>query len=378
MLDLILGSNVMKVVTILVIAFLIITLITLMAEHEFIRWLFGIPIFCVLVFSALYCYGRIDDYYSSSGGVIGSLTALIDVNKTEINKDESKLTYSFKNLQMQKDDKGYYVVEKTENASLLDKNETYLAYVNGYPCDIVNLVVGDDDSKFIYRFSYVFADYDDNGNLVPIADDTIQIEFTFYENSTNVKIKTDCTDEIYGLWNSYFNKNNFEITLEKASAEVEKKQELVTLTLMVNDETYSVIKLKKGSNYVLPTKIEKDGYIFNGFEINGEKVDILRNIQEDMTITANMIFELSVKEVEYYLFKSFGIEDGSLEKFIELEELEFYKQFWHGLTKENKEYSVTEYRQKIASLSLFKFEYDENCSFEEYLKCLYECIKEKV
>ena len=288
MLDLLLGSNVMKVVTILVIAFLIITLITLMAEHEFIRWLFGIPIFCVLVFSALYCYGRIDNYYSSSGGVIGSLTALIDVNKTDINKEENQLTYSFKNLQMQKDDKGYYVVEKTEDVTLLDKNKTYLAYVNGYPCEIVNLIVGDDDSKFIYRFSYVFADYDDNGNLVPIADDTIQIEFTFFKSNTNVKIKTNCSDEIYGLWNAYFNKNNFEIVLKNADTEIEEKQEIVSLKLIVNDEIYSVVKLKKGSNYILPTKIEKDGYIFNGFEINGAKVDILRNIQEDMIITANM------------------------------------------------------------------------------------------
>ena len=45
MLDLLLGSNVMKVITILVIAFLIITLITLMEEHEFVRWIVGIPVF---------------------------------------------------------------------------------------------------------------------------------------------------------------------------------------------------------------------------------------------------------------------------------------------------------------------------------------------
>ena len=373
MLDLLLGSNVMKVVTILVIAFLIITLITLMAEHEFLRWVIGIPVFCVLVFSALYSYGRIDNYYSSKGGVIGSLTALIDVNKTEINKDESKLTYSFKNLQMQKDDKGYYVVEKTEDASLLDKNETYLAYVNGYPCDIVNLVVGDDDSKFIYRFSYVFADYDDNGNLVPIADDTIQIEFTFFKSSTNVKIKTDCSDEIYGLWNSYFNKNNFEITLEKANAEVEEKQELVNITLLVNDETYSTIKLKKGSNYVLPTKINKDGYIFNGFEINGEKVDILRNIQEDMTISANMtIYEMTIKEYEHYILNSMGIVSGNAENFEEISELDFYKMFFGGVFKDYTEYSLDYYKTTIAET--FKLNVSENSTFKDYLQGLYDYI----
>lgn len=222
MLNILFGSTLATVITIICILIFCLILIGLMVDHEFIRWLIGIPIFITLVISAIFSYGRIDNYYSSTGGVIGSLTALIDVNKTNINKQENKLTYSFKNMQMKKDDKGFYVVEKTEDASLLDKNETYFAYVNGYPCEITNLIIGDDDSKFIYRFSYVFADYDENGNLIPKADDTIQIEFTFYENSTNVKIKTNCSDEVYGLWNSYFNKNNFEITLEKTSPEIEK------------------------------------------------------------------------------------------------------------------------------------------------------------
>ena len=233
MLDFLFGSNVMMIISVVVIAFLLITFLTLMAEHEFLRWLFGIPLFIALVFSAVYSYGRIDNYYSSKGGVIGSLTALIDVNKTHINKDDdNKLTYSFKNFQMQKNDKGYYEVEKSEDAEILDKNETYLAYVNGYPCEVVNLIVGDDDSKFIYRFSYLFADYDEEGNLIPKADDTIQIEFTFYETNTNVKIKTNCSDEVYGLWNSYFNKNNFEITLEKTNAETIETQKTINTSLI--------------------------------------------------------------------------------------------------------------------------------------------------
>ena len=88
MLDFLFGSNVMMIISVVVIAFLLITFLTLMAEHEFLRWLFGIPLFIALVFSAVYSYGRIDNYYSSKGGVIGSLTALIDVNKTHINKED--------------------------------------------------------------------------------------------------------------------------------------------------------------------------------------------------------------------------------------------------------------------------------------------------
>ena len=97
----------------------------------------------------------------------------------------------------------------------IGSGDYYAAYINNYPCEITKLSIGDDDSKFVYKFSYLFANYDDEGDLEIISDDTIQIEFTFYKTHTNVKIKTNCSDEIVGLWNSYFNKNNFEIELKK-------------------------------------------------------------------------------------------------------------------------------------------------------------------
>lgn len=375
MLDFIIGNNIVKIVAIIAIAFVLISLIALMGEYEAVRWLVGTPVFLALIVSAFYCYGHINSYYSAQGGIYGALIDLIQTNKTDTQVKDQELTHKFTNFNLTKDEKGYYSVKQNDTTIFeVDKNEFYMCYVNGYPTEVVNQVIGDDDSKFIFKFSYIFFDYDDNANLVPIADDTIQIEYLFLKTNTEILIKTSCNEEVYGLWNSFFNKNNFEITFKKASEEIASKQELVTLTVLVNDEVYSTIKLKQGSSFILPSKIEKDGYIFNGFMLNGEKVDILRNIQEDMTITADMTFDMSIKEVEYFLFKKFGIATGFIEDFIELEELKFYKQFWHGLTKENKEYSVTEYRQNIANLSLFKFEYDENCSFEEYLQKLYECI----
>ena len=378
MLDFLIGNNIVKIVAIIAIAFALISLIALMGEYEAVRWLVGTPVFLALIVSAFYCYGHINSYYSAQGGIYGALTDLIQTNKTDTQVKDQELTHKFTNFNLTKDEKGYYSVKQNDTTIFeVDKNEFYMCYVNGYPTEVVNQVIGDDDSKFIFKFSYIFFDYDDNANLVPIADDTIQIEYLFLKTNTEILIKTSCNEEVYVLWNSFFNKNNFEITFKKASEEIASKQELVKLTLMVNDETYSTIKLKKGSSYVLPSKIEKPNYIFNGFMLNGEKVDILRNIQEDMTITADMTFEMSVKDMEEELFNIFGLnydEYGKNEEFVELNELEFLSSFWQGAAKDYSEYTVQEYRLKIATL--FKFEYEENCSFEEYLKCMYECVVE--
>lgn len=373
MLDFILGNNVITIVLIIALAFVAISLLTLFAKYEVIRWLVCTPLFIVLVLAGIYSYGHINNYYSATGGIHGKLTDLIDTNKTHTKVEDNKLTYSFENFQMQKDSKGYYAVEKNENAALLDKNSTYLAYVNGYPCEIVNIVVGDDDARFIYRFSYVFADYDNDGKIVPIADDTIQIEFTFLKSTTNVKIKTNCSDEVYGLWNSYFNKNNFEITLEKTTEEVENKQELATITLLLDDNTYSVIKVKKGANYVLPTNITKDGYIFSGWTCNGEKVTILKNIQEDKTVSAELIFNLSVRDTQFYIFDALGMKFGTFETYKELDELEFYKRFFSGVYMDSEEHSLDYYKTTIAED--FKLNVDENSPFIDYLEGLYFKIK---
>ena len=216
MLDLLIGGNAMNLIKILIVVFLVITIFTLMAEYEFMRWVFGIPIFLVLVFSGLYSYGEVNRYYSSKGGIYGQLTDLIDPNRTYTTLKKDDLTINFKNLNLTKDEKGVYQLSKDESLILDFANgDYYVAYINGYPCEIIKLSLGDDDSKFIYKFSYLFANYDDYGDLDIIADDTIQIEFTFYKTHTNVRLKTNCSDEIVGLWNSYFNKNNFEIELKK-------------------------------------------------------------------------------------------------------------------------------------------------------------------
>ena len=82
MLDLLIGGDAMNLIIILIVVFLVITIFTLMAEYEFMRWVFGIPIFLVLVISGIFSYGQVNKYYSATGGIHGKLTDLIDPIKT--------------------------------------------------------------------------------------------------------------------------------------------------------------------------------------------------------------------------------------------------------------------------------------------------------
>ena len=144
---------------------------------------------------------------------------------------------------------------------------------------------------------------------------------------------------------------------------------------MVQDEVYSTIKLKQGSNYILPTKIELEGYTFNGFEINGEKVEILRNIQNDMTISANMVFEKSIKEAEFYILKNLDLISGSFENFEELSEYDFYKELYSNIFKDYAEYEIEYY--KISLVEMLRLNVTEDSTFTDYLQEMCKYIIKK-
>ena len=49
----------------------------------------------------------------------------------------------------------------------------------------------------------------------PIIDDTLYIQIVFHKNRTELNVFTTGGLEAKNLWQSYFEKNNFELNLEK-------------------------------------------------------------------------------------------------------------------------------------------------------------------
>ena len=97
MFDFLIGSDSMQLIKILIAVFVLITMLTLMAEYEFMRWVFGIPLVLVFIISGIFSYGQINKYYSATGGIYGKLTDLIDPNKTYTKIEKDNLKIDFKN-----------------------------------------------------------------------------------------------------------------------------------------------------------------------------------------------------------------------------------------------------------------------------------------
>lgn len=87
---------------------------------------------------------------------------------------------------------------------------------------------------------------------------------------------------------------------------------------------------------------------------------------ETMTIHFSWLEDNNnVLDLENKILKRFGM----TELLTELPEEEFLEILYYGLTKDEVDYTVSEYRSKLASI--YNIEYEENCTFEEFLTIFY-------
>ena len=152
-----------------------------------------------------YCGVQLNDYYRAKGGIYGQLVSLYKSNEVEIKDDVS---FSFKNINLTEDG-DLYSAKITSDEVLdlvLDETATYGVYVNGIPCEYVNIT----QDYVIAKYRYTF--YNDEFNL--LMDDTLSFKFAFYTNSTYLIVSTSGGATASNYWTSFFNKNVFEVTID--------------------------------------------------------------------------------------------------------------------------------------------------------------------
>lgn len=219
--NLLIGDNLKTIIIVIAVVFAIVTILSLMADSEFMRWLFGIPLVVILIFTGVYSYGQINLYYKSSGGIHGYIEDFFKPNQGITKNDDGKLKTNFNKFNLTSDGKGYYVVTKTENIVYeLEDDSDYIATINDYPCEVKKQVINDEDAFLTYEYTYLFGDYDENGEIKVKAVDTIQINYQILKDKVIITMKTSCDETTSKLWNNYFNKNNFELTLQKVVEDV--------------------------------------------------------------------------------------------------------------------------------------------------------------
>lgn len=280
------------------ILYIVIGIVVAMLVFAFIKFpalriVLGTTLGVVVVLTGVTSGIRLNTYYNEQGGIIGQITGIYSANQVETKEDED-ISFTVKNVNFTKENENskYSLKISSEKIIELNEDEYYTVKVNGEPCQILV----SDKKSVKASYTYLFQDnhLDSENNYSEIAVDTMTISMSFYKNYSILIAEIDGNAEIAKLWESYFEKNNFSITISKVKDIDIVSSNLKTVTLKVNSEVFSKIKIKSGSNYILPENIEVDGYKFNYWELNNQRVLFLTNISSDTTVTANLTKKYNV------------------------------------------------------------------------------------
>ena len=317
-----LSENIWKIVVIIVVALIFILCLKYKNGRIFI---FTFLIVAFIAFTA-YCGVQLNFYYSSSGGIYGQLVSIYNPNEVVITDNVS---YSFKNLVLTQEEGDIYSAKITSDEVLdmvLDENAVYGVYINGLPCNYVEIT----EDYVIAKYTYTFLDE----NLNELKTDTLTLRFAFYTNSTYLSVTTSGGSEAVKYWNYYFNKNVFEVTIDNKGYSYSSDisfgngdiSEYVIISYYIDDELYLKQVYKKGSTINLPTtqddrvycwklnnEIVTDDYIIKDTallhqslkdEINIDRYLVI-NLDNNGSIVDDLSFDLKVnnneiKNLNYY------------------------------------------------------------------------------
>lgn len=273
--------------TIMMIVVCVIVILYFFAKFPSIRGLIYGILYSALIITAVGSVGHLNNYYNNSGGVIGEISSIFKKNQVEVVKEEDKIGFDFKNVVLMKNSKGVYTASMTSDQILkLDNNQTYFIYVNGEPCTIAQA-----EQRDVYAtYEYTFMERE-NGEYYVLADDVMTFYFAFYDNFSYLRVEVENGENTYKLWNNYFNKNNFKVTIEKVDKSFYDTTEYSEIDIVLNGSVYKNVTIKNGATYTLPTAEEMtcDDFTFNYWiDEQGNQITAIENISEDRTIIANV------------------------------------------------------------------------------------------
>lgn len=216
------------------------------------RIFLGVALGFAFILVTAYCGIHLGDYYSAKGGIYGKIVSLYNPNQVHIT---SNVEYLFENVVMSQENGDTYSAHITSDSVLelvLEQNATYGVYVNGMPCNYVEIT----SDYVIAKYSYVFYDKEFN----EVMSDILTLKFAFYSNSTYLSISTDGGAEAVKYWNYYFNKNIFKVTIDNKGYEYNTDisfgtgdiSEYSIISYYLNDELYLKQVYKNGSTINFP------------------------------------------------------------------------------------------------------------------------------
>lgn len=293
----------------ILIGILVAMLVYVFIKFKGVRLFLGTAICAIVVFTGIFACFRINNYYNSSGGIVGQIVGSYKPNDTK--QEEMKFEIKNTNFSRATENEKYSIKIQTANTYTLNENEYYTVFVNDEACRVI--YSAKDSVKATYTYTFKSSDLE-NGDFKELATDTMTISFAFYQNYGELFIEIDNGEKTKALWESYFAKNNFIIEIKKVDEIKLVNTSLKSVKIVANDEVVQTIFLKPGTIFVLPKTLEIEGYKFNYFEINGERIVDNLQVDKDIVINANLsksykvfVFMNAPAERTPYLIKTFEI-----------------------------------------------------------------------
>lgn len=271
--------------TLIVIALLacLVTLLICFFKYKWARILTGCIVYVILMISSIISIFHINNYYSTKGGIIGEITAILKPN--QLNIDVENLNIRFENTMLTKQANGKYGAKFESNKRIaLDNSEVYALYINNDELSYVE--ISKDLGYVVCSYSYVFRDK----NYKAIASDKMTIYFSFENKVSTLYVEVENGEETNSLWNAYFNKNDFVISIKPVNEIYIANKNLVDIELVIDDKNSKHIKVKKCTDFI-PQTITKEGYDFQGWSYeknSGEFIEFpIESVTENLKLYAN-------------------------------------------------------------------------------------------
>lgn len=237
-------------------------------------------------FISLTCFSlvNLNVYYEEKGGIHGAINGIFDTNQIEV-VEEMKFKFTYTELVQQGETDKYSATITMPEVFNLEKDLSYMVYVNDMPCYFV------ENASDYVKANYGYVFYDENENL--LMKDTLNFSFAFYTNSTTLKVSTNGGSEAVKYWNYFFNKNIFIVKIVQVD-EIEDlninfgsgdTSNYCVLTYMFENEPLYLQVYKKGSEVILPPCNETK---FNVWTLNGSKLQNGFAVNEDLVIQGEL------------------------------------------------------------------------------------------
>ncbi len=195
------------------VAIVIVLIVIACIKHPSSKWFVATILSIALVVSTCYCAIQLNYYYTASGGIYGKISGIFNTNIVEV----EELTFSLKNVELVKEYEDTYSAKVLNNKVVkLNGKDNFTVYVNDEPCTISQ--VENETNYCIANYSYIFFGEDKS----VLCEDTLTFHFAFYTNSTYLSVSTIGGADAVKYWNYYFNKNVFDIRLEKLDKQFDK------------------------------------------------------------------------------------------------------------------------------------------------------------